>query len=69
MPEDIADQLAKLDDAQLLEAVNAALANRPSTVAVPWPEMTDEQFYAAMYPHADPRRGPVPLRIPDENGI
>jgi hypothetical protein len=68
---DVAAMLARLDDTQLAAAVSEALADRQAPTRrigepVDWVSLSDDDFYAAMYPHTDKRRGPAPLRMPDD---
>jgi len=62
----LADRLARLDDRELLAAVNDALATRQSTPPLTAQERDDELFYRSSYPRDD-RRGPRVIRTPDED--
>jgi len=63
--EQLSEQLSGLDDAELLEVLNAALAARQGT---PMTEQgqDDERFYKSVYPDGG-RRGPRVARTPDED--
>jgi hypothetical protein len=60
------EQLAGLDDTELLGALNAALAKRRSTSTQTPQERDDDQFYRSLYPD-DSRHGPRVLPTTDES--
>jgi hypothetical protein len=64
--ESLEQQLAKLDDAALLAAVNNAIKGRQKPVSKPgeivdWRNLSDDDFYLELFPH-DGRNGPRALR-------
>ena len=62
----LAAELAKLDDAALLTAVNEALAARQGTPTLTEQERDDERFYRSLYP-TDDTLGPRVIRKNDED--